>query len=138
MPLGERSSNSTFSPAGYEPIDIAMSDPRWRETFLRPRDAHGTIVQIVESCQVRASVAEMLRELDECGPDALRRHVIRGEGQVWWTQPRVGGPPAAIRRITLETANVLMCWTPRFYLPASCRAAARIRRTRRTSRGPAA
>src|SRR4029453_11450995 len=32
--------------AGYQPINIDVSDPEWKEAFLHPREAHGTVVQL--------------------------------------------------------------------------------------------
>lgn len=34
--------------AGYELVDVRIDNPRWREAFLRPSKAHGTLVQIAQ------------------------------------------------------------------------------------------
>jgi len=32
--------------SGIEPIGVNLADPRWREAFLHPRDAHGIVIQV--------------------------------------------------------------------------------------------
>ena len=34
---------------GYELVDVNLSDPHWKEAFLRPSKSHGTLVQIAQS-----------------------------------------------------------------------------------------
>ena len=34
---------------GYEIIDVKLDDPHWREAFLRPSGAHGTLIQLAWS-----------------------------------------------------------------------------------------
>jgi methylmalonyl-CoA/ethylmalonyl-CoA epimerase len=34
---------------GYELVDVDLEDPGWKEAFLRPSLAHGTLVQIAQS-----------------------------------------------------------------------------------------
>jgi methylmalonyl-CoA/ethylmalonyl-CoA epimerase len=36
---------------GYEVVDADLDDPDWKEAFLRPSKAHGTLIQIAESSQ---------------------------------------------------------------------------------------
>lgn len=33
---------------GYELVDVEIDDPHWKQAFLRPSRAHGTLVQLVE------------------------------------------------------------------------------------------
>ncbi len=35
--------------AGYEPINVDLSDPTWKEAFLHPRDATGVLIQVAQS-----------------------------------------------------------------------------------------
>jgi methylmalonyl-CoA/ethylmalonyl-CoA epimerase len=37
-----------FAALGVEPVGVRVQDPRWKEAFLRPRDAFGTVVQVAE------------------------------------------------------------------------------------------
>jgi methylmalonyl-CoA/ethylmalonyl-CoA epimerase len=34
---------------GFELVDVNLSDPHWKEAFLRPSKSHGTLVQIAQS-----------------------------------------------------------------------------------------
>lgn len=34
---------------GYELVDVDVDDPNWKEAFLRPSKAHGTLIQIAQS-----------------------------------------------------------------------------------------
>ncbi|HEX8065011.1 MAG TPA: VOC family protein [Thermoleophilaceae bacterium] len=34
---------------GYELVDVNLENPHWREAFLRPSGAHGTLIQIAQS-----------------------------------------------------------------------------------------
>jgi methylmalonyl-CoA/ethylmalonyl-CoA epimerase len=34
---------------GYEIVDVQLEDPHWREAFLRPSGAHGTLIQLAWS-----------------------------------------------------------------------------------------
>jgi catechol 2,3-dioxygenase-like lactoylglutathione lyase family enzyme len=86
--------------AGYELVDVSLDDPEWREAFLRPRDAHGTIVQLASSTLERPPMAEMLRE-----PAARLTQYARGAGpsRVWWREPPRGGETVRLERVVLRT-----------------------------------
>jgi len=34
---------------GYELVDVNLDSPHWKEAFLRPSKAHGTLIQIAQS-----------------------------------------------------------------------------------------
>ncbi len=34
--------------ASYRPVGVDLRDPDWKEAFLQPREAHGTVVQLAE------------------------------------------------------------------------------------------
>jgi len=34
---------------GYQLVDVNLSNPQWREAFLRPSGAHGTLIQLAQS-----------------------------------------------------------------------------------------
>jgi hypothetical protein len=34
---------------GYELVDVRLGDPRWKDAFLRPSNAHGTLIQLAQS-----------------------------------------------------------------------------------------
>ena len=35
--------------AGWQPVDVSLDDPTWREAFIHPKDAHGVLIQLAES-----------------------------------------------------------------------------------------
>jgi methylmalonyl-CoA/ethylmalonyl-CoA epimerase len=46
---------------GYELVDVNLENPSWREAFLRPSKAHGTLVQIAQSALPDEQVKEFLQ-----------------------------------------------------------------------------
>lgn len=34
---------------GFDLVDVNLDDPDWKEAFLRPRQAHGTLIQLAQS-----------------------------------------------------------------------------------------
>jgi methylmalonyl-CoA/ethylmalonyl-CoA epimerase len=53
--------------AGYELVDVNLDDPHWKEAFVRPSRAHGTLVQIAQSSASDDDVKHRLQpsNLDE-------------------------------------------------------------------------
>jgi methylmalonyl-CoA/ethylmalonyl-CoA epimerase len=52
---------------GYEVVDVNLSDPQWKEAFLRPSKAHRTLIQIAQSALPDDEARHFLRpsNLDE-------------------------------------------------------------------------
>jgi len=52
---------------GYELVDIQTADEHWKEAFLRPSNAHGTLIQIAQSSAPDDAAKLRLRppEIDE-------------------------------------------------------------------------
>jgi len=42
---------------GVEPVGLRVQDPRWKEAFLRPGDAFGTVIQVAEQAGQPASTS---------------------------------------------------------------------------------
>ena len=81
--------------AGFHPVNIDVSDPQWKEAFLMPSEAHGTVVQLAESRGYPETRAGLLADVAEHGPNMHPR---------WWTDPApAAGPPARLRRVVLRT-----------------------------------
>jgi len=81
--------------AGLTPVNVDVSDPEWKEAFLLPKEAHGTVVQLAESHGHPDGRAEMLRNVAANGPNMHPR---------WWSEPAPPvGPPARLRRVVLRT-----------------------------------
>jgi hypothetical protein len=46
---------------GYEVVDVDLDDPDWKEAFLRPSKAHGTLIQVAWSSESDDEAAKRLR-----------------------------------------------------------------------------
>ena len=68
--------------AGFHPVNIDVSDPEWKEAFLMPREANGTVVQLAESHGHPESRAEMIAHVGQNGPNSHPR---------WWVCATVLG-----------------------------------------------
>jgi len=83
------------SRAGLHPVNINVSDPEWKEAFLLPSEAHGTVVQLAESHGHPETRRELLAYVAAHGPNSHPR---------WWSEPSVPlGPAARLRRVVLRT-----------------------------------
>ena len=81
--------------AGLTPVNVDVSDPEWKEAFLMPKEAHGTVVQLAESHGHPEGRAELLDHVAASGPNMNPR---------WWSDPSPpAGPPARLRRVVLRT-----------------------------------
>jgi len=62
---------------GIEPTGVNLASPYWKEAFLRPRDAHGIVIQVAQ--QAGTPRSRPPRELTEPGPparfDLIEHHV---------------------------------------------------------------
>jgi hypothetical protein len=52
---------SELEQAGYELVDVDLTDEDWKEAFLRPSKAHGTLIQVAWSSQPDDQAAKRLR-----------------------------------------------------------------------------
>jgi methylmalonyl-CoA/ethylmalonyl-CoA epimerase len=46
---------------GYELVDVSLDDPDWKEAFLRPSRAHGTLIQLAQPSGTDDEAAMRLR-----------------------------------------------------------------------------
>jgi len=84
--------------AGFHPVNVDLSDPGWKEAFLLPREAHGTVVQLAETNEAEVTRAQLLTHVAQHGPDAHPR---------WWRDPSPAtGPRACLRRVVLRTPSL--------------------------------
>lgn len=83
---------------GFAPVGIDLSDPEWREAFLPPREAHGTVVQLAESNLATGLPLDEYRHAAAHGPF--------GEEQ-WWTVPDQQAERATVLRRVVLRAPVL-------------------------------
>jgi catechol 2,3-dioxygenase-like lactoylglutathione lyase family enzyme len=83
--------------AGIEPVQIDLRDPEWKEAFLMPRDAHGTVVQLAETTHEHGTRAELLAYVAANGPNEHPR---------WWVDPEPAqGATARLRRVVLRSPD---------------------------------
>ncbi len=84
--------------AGFTPVNIDMRDPEWKEAFLMPREANGTVVQLAESHGHPETRAELLAHVTANGPNMNPR---------WWVDPEpAAGAPAHLRRVVVRTPSL--------------------------------
>lgn len=62
-----RGAIAAIESAGYELVDVNIENEHWKEAFLRPSKAHGTLIQIAQSSAPDDVVKEFMRpsNLDE-------------------------------------------------------------------------
>ncbi|MGQ0803094.1 MAG: VOC family protein [Actinomycetota bacterium] len=84
--------------SGFQPVGVDFSDPHWKEAFLLPREAHGTVVQLAESHHDFATRAELVAHVREHGPNAHPQ---------WWPDPPPAGDRAGrLRRVVVATPSL--------------------------------
>jgi catechol 2,3-dioxygenase-like lactoylglutathione lyase family enzyme len=83
--------------AGYHPVNVDLSDPYWKEAFLHPREAHGTVVQLAEAHDDLPDLASLVAHVRAHGPHANPR---------WWPDlPPSGTRAARLRRVVLASPS---------------------------------
>ncbi len=83
--------------AGFHPVNIDVSDPEWKEAFLMPREAHGTVVQLAEAHGHPETRAELLGYVAEHGANMHPR---------WWVEPPPPTGHGTLRRVVLRTPSL--------------------------------
>jgi methylmalonyl-CoA/ethylmalonyl-CoA epimerase len=84
--------------AGHSPVGIDLTNAAWREAFLTPKEAHGTVVQLAESDAPLTSPLEEYRFAAEHGA---------GGDPVWWPEPPPrAAAPTFLRRVVLRTPSL--------------------------------
>lgn len=79
---------------GITPVGVRLDDPQWREAFIVPRDAHGTVVQLAQTTDAW-DLTEVLPRVRREGPTGTPR---------WWPDPPAAGDdPVTLRRVVLGT-----------------------------------
>jgi catechol 2,3-dioxygenase-like lactoylglutathione lyase family enzyme len=84
--------------AGYRPVNVDLSDPEWKEAFLHPREAHGTVVQLAEANTDWGTLAEQIARVRAQGAQGHPR---------WWPDPPLPGERAGfLRRVVIGTPSL--------------------------------
>jgi catechol 2,3-dioxygenase-like lactoylglutathione lyase family enzyme len=84
--------------AGITPVSVDLSTPEWREAFLLPRDAEGTVVQLASSTSATGLPIDEYR--------AARADGAMGS-PTWWPDPPTPSVEVArLRRVVLRTRDL--------------------------------
>jgi catechol 2,3-dioxygenase-like lactoylglutathione lyase family enzyme len=84
--------------AGFAAVGVDLSQPEWREAFLLPRDAQGTVVQLADSSMSVGHPVDEYRMARERGLMMEPR---------WWPEPPARAPVAVrLRRVVLRCADL--------------------------------
>jgi catechol 2,3-dioxygenase-like lactoylglutathione lyase family enzyme len=78
--------------AGFHPVGVNIDNPFWREAFIHPKEAGGTVVQVAQS---DFSSDLLDREASEYGP-----------GRWWSDPPEPGDVRADLRRVVVTTDEI--------------------------------
>jgi catechol 2,3-dioxygenase-like lactoylglutathione lyase family enzyme len=94
--------------AGLDAVGVDLSFPIWKEAFLQPRDAHGTVVQLAESSSPEKSPLE---EYERVASQGIRLMEGEGEGgekeEQWWPDPPPRAEPRSyLRRVVMATPDL--------------------------------
>lgn len=82
---------------GLEPVGVNLENPQWREAFLQPKQAHGTVVQLAQTSD-EWDFAELIA-------DAERTGTTMGT-PIWWPDPPARTTtPATIDRVVLGSPD---------------------------------
>jgi methylmalonyl-CoA/ethylmalonyl-CoA epimerase len=84
--------------AGFQPVGVDLRDPHWKEAFLQPREAHGTVVQLAEVHPDHPGAAEMVAAADN--------GAVVGEPSWWPAPPPRASDPATLRRVVVATPSL--------------------------------
>jgi catechol 2,3-dioxygenase-like lactoylglutathione lyase family enzyme len=83
--------------SGYTPVGISLADPRWKEAFLQPREAHGTVVQLA---QAESPFPDFAAEFA-----AVQAQGAHAEAAWWPPPPQVAAAPTVLRRVVMATPD---------------------------------
>ncbi|HYZ92828.1 MAG TPA: VOC family protein [Actinomycetota bacterium] len=80
------------SDAGYTPVGVNIDNPWWKEAFIHPKEAGGTVVQIAQS---GIEPEHLERVAGEYGP-----------GSWWPEQPEPSTNRSVLRRVVVATEEI--------------------------------
>jgi methylmalonyl-CoA/ethylmalonyl-CoA epimerase len=84
--------------AGFKPVSVDLRDPGWKEAFLQPREAHGTVVQLAEVHPDHPATPEVVAA------------AVAGDAFFeprWWPElPPPAATPCRLRRVVLATPSL--------------------------------
>lgn len=85
---------------GFDFVGIDLEHPLWKEAFIHPKQAHGTVVQLAQSAW-QVPTGDM-KEFVELRRAAGPRGPFEGADRRWWPDP----PPRAEKEASMERVVV--------------------------------
>ena len=79
---------------GYHPTGVSLDNPQWREAFLQPREAHGTVIQLAQTDHDAADFSQLLDRVATTG-------IVEGTPTWWPAPPSRAEVPAVLRRVVI-------------------------------------
>ncbi len=84
--------------AGFRPVNVNLTDPSWKEAFLQPREAHGTVVQLAQVHPDHPGTPELVAKA-EAGSAFFEPE--------WWPQPpKRAADRCRLRRVVMSTPSL--------------------------------
>jgi methylmalonyl-CoA/ethylmalonyl-CoA epimerase len=84
--------------AGFQPISVNLTDPHWKEAFLQPREAHGTVVQLAQVHPDHPGTPELVAEAEKGNA------FFEPE---WWPEPPARATErTTLRRVVMSTPSI--------------------------------
>jgi methylmalonyl-CoA/ethylmalonyl-CoA epimerase len=102
----------TMAALGMEPVGVRLENPAWKEAFLRPRDAFGTVVQVAEQAgppMVTPPPAGLAEPGPSCALSVVEQHVSDVDGATCLFREVLGGEVAS-RYDATEGAVAELLW----------------------------
>jgi methylmalonyl-CoA/ethylmalonyl-CoA epimerase len=83
---------------GLHPVGVSLENPQWREAFLQPREAHGTVVQLAQTEYGADDFAQLVEHAAA---------TVEVEGTpIWWPSPPTrAATPTVLRRVVIGTPD---------------------------------
>jgi catechol 2,3-dioxygenase-like lactoylglutathione lyase family enzyme len=72
---------STIAALGVQPVGVRLQNPQWKEAFLHPSDAHGTVIQIAQQAETPMRSTPPA-ELGEPGPPCSLSMIEQGVADI--------------------------------------------------------
>ena len=73
---------------GLHPVGVNLDNPQWREAFLQPREAHGTVIQLAQTEHEPGGMAAVIERATSTG-------VAEGSPR-WWPAPPTRAKEAVV------------------------------------------
>ncbi|HEY2638421.1 MAG TPA: VOC family protein [Streptosporangiaceae bacterium] len=102
----------TMAALGLEPVGVRLENPAWKEAFLRPRDAFGTVVQVAEQAgppMVTPPPAGLAEPGPSCALSVVEQRVSDVDRATRLFREVLGGE-VAIRDDAMEGAVAELLW----------------------------